>query len=218
MDRIRSGLDSRKMQQTFRQNVRIPIYCCLILVCSVIPLAEDYKIDKRNILNQWFVKLGWLWTTALILPLMFVNIRIDDRLNVSKAVFRFILSTILWYTSTNFFQILDDMVGFDISGHTFILMFSNLLITSELRLSSQHKGLDSMQHVKISSMLLTLLWDFMLIQTALYYHTVLQKTIAALWAIGSWYLLHILFYERALEENQAGTKPRGRGALLATEH
>uniref|UniRef100_A0A6G1SP81 Fat storage-inducing transmembrane protein 2 n=1 Tax=Aceria tosichella TaxID=561515 RepID=A0A6G1SP81_9ACAR len=218
MDRIRSGLDSRKIRQTFTQNVRIPVYCCLILVCSLIALPEDYKIDKRNILNQWFVKLGWFWTTALMLPLMFANIRIDDRLSVSKAVFRFILSTILWYFSTNFFQLIDDLIAFDISGHTFILVYSNLLIASELRLSDEQKSGDSMQHVRLTSLLLTALWDFMLIQTALYYHTVLQKTIAAFWAIGSWYLLHVLFYEDALEENQKEKRLRGRGDLLTTEH
>jgi hypothetical protein len=159
--------------------------------------------------------LGWFWTTALTLPLMFASIKMEDKLNVSKAVFRFILSTILWYLSTNFFQILDDMLGFDISGHTFLLIFSNLLITSELKLSNQHS---STQSIRYSSFLLTSLWDFMLIQTALYYHTVLQKTIAALWAISSWYLLHVLFYEKALEEHQKGKKLRGRGDLLANEH
>jgi EamA domain-containing membrane protein RarD len=134
---------------------------------------------------------------------MFASIKMDDRANVSKAIFRFTLSTTLWYISTNFFQILDDFVGFDISGHTFLLIFSNLLITSELRLSDRQESLDSLQHVKTSIILLTLLWDFMLIQTALYYHTVLQKAIAALWAIGAWYILHILFYEDGMKRDNS---------------
>lgn len=161
-------------------------------MCSILTPPEDYKIEKQNILNQWFVKLGWFWTTVVILA----NIQRAD--NLAEAVSKYISSTMIWYFSTNLFQLLDNAIGFDISGHTFLLIFSNLLISSESRLSDKKLA----QPIRVSTLLLTTLWDFMLIQTALYYHTVLQKVIAAVWAIGSWYFLHTLFNESSLSEEK----------------
>lgn len=203
-----------QMLQTVKQNNRIIIYCGLILICSMLSFPENYRVDKRNILNQYFVKIGWFWTLLMLIPLMFANIKVDDRDSVSRAIFRLITSTIIWYTSVNFFQILDTITGFDISGHTFLLMFSNLFIASELQISimasnalnggsegdkltNSNVGLlkSQIQSIKYALQTLTILWDFMLLQTALYYHTIIQKVLAAIWAIISWYLLHRLFYQ-----------------------
>lgn len=206
-----------KVARTCLRNTRIQVYCALIIACSLISVPEDYKMDKTNVLNQWFVKLGWFWTCILVVPLLFFNIQDNDREAVSYAMFRILLSTLLWYISVTLFQFVDTTTGFDISGHTFLLIFSNLLITSELELSNtsefsnkrcsnnmkvkQKSAITNLKispkMVKIPLFILTILWDFMLLQTALYYHTILQKTIAALWAIGSWYVLHIFFYDKA---------------------
>lgn len=193
------------------RNIRIPIYLSLIVICSLVSITEDYKIDKKSLLNQWFVKLGWFWTCALVLPILFSNIRSDDKESVSHAIFRITLSTILWYVSVNLFQYLDVTTGFDVSGHTFLLIFSNLLITSELKLYSIKLKLEprnAIRPIEFDSLtlplyMLTILWDFMLIQTALYYHTILQKAIAAAWAIGSWLVLHMLFYRGARSDSKS---------------
>jgi len=42
--------------------------------------------------------------------------------------------------------------------------------------------------------ILTLIWDFMLIQTALYYHTMIQKAVAGLWAVAAWFLMYHVIY------------------------
>lgn len=219
-----------KMSQPIMENTRILAYCALILVCSLLNLSEDYKINKTNILNQWFVKLGWFWTNTMVLPLMFATVRADDKETVSKTIFRFVLSTILWYSSVNLFQYIDTATGFDISGHTFLMMFSNLIISSELKLSKERLEADkktfvetkpllnrrSLQEqapiIKILPLILSALWDFMLLQTALYYHTMIQKAIAAVWAIGSWYILHMVFYHKDVD------KERGRGDRCTKEH
>lgn len=213
---VRLKMDKQKFRQTCTSNIRVPIYCTLVLVCSIISLPEEYKIDKRNIFNQWFVKLGWFWTCSLMLPLTFSSIKVDDRENIALAIFRIILSTILWFVSINFFQLIDDTTGFDISGHTFLLTFSNLLLTSELKHSEQScavnefkpTGAITPQSLKLPLIILRSLWDFMLLQTTLYYHTMLQKTIALVWAISSWYLVHTLFYEEI--EAKSKSKTRGR--------
>lgn len=207
-------MDGHKFRRTCVSNTRIPVYCFLVLFCSIISLPEDFKIDKANILNQWFVKLGWFWTSTLLLPLAFSSIRVDDKKNVSLAIFRIILSSILWYVSVNFFQFLDSTTGFDISGHTFLLTFSNLLLSSEMKHSEKSTAISKPEAcyailpeaLKLPLLVLRTIWDFMLLQTILYYHTILQKAVALVWAIGSWYLLHTLFYERA----ETGLKVRGR--------
>lgn len=207
------------LRRTILSNSRILIYCSLIITCSIISLPEDFKIEKGNPLNQWFVKIGWLWTLILVVPMQFMTIKTNDKETVSHAIFKIIASTILWYISTNIFQSIDVAVGFDISGHTFLLMFSNLIISSELNLHSKidkksFKDQDSqimlyMTILEKSLFLLSILWDFMLLQTALYYHTLPQKAIAALWAITSWYILHIIFYNK---------ETRGRGERFTKEH
>lgn len=212
MDVLVEKLDKRKLKETIASNLRIKAYCGIILVCSCISLSEDYKIDKRNPLNQWFVKLGWFWTTALTLPFLFIGLRNNDRDGVAKALLRTTLSTFIWFFSVNVFQFFDTNTGFDISGHTFLLIFSNLMISSEIRLSDESMSEESKENrdsdtldsshrstMKLSLQILSVLWDFMLLQTALYYHTILQKLIAVIWAIGSWYILHILFYDKSLE-------------------
>lgn len=195
-------MDLQGFKQTCVSNTRIPIYSALVFICSIISLPEDYKINKGNILNLWFVKLGWFWTCVLLLPYMFAGIRVDDRKNVTLAIFRVSLSTLLWYISVNFFQFIDDSTGFDISGHTFLLIYSSLLLTSEIELGeklteniqSQSDGVVSTQSLKLSIIIVRSLWEFMLLQTTLYYHTFLQKIIALVWSVCSWYLVHKLFY------------------------
>lgn len=219
----------KEMSQPIIQNTRIIVYCTLILVCSLLSLPEDYKVSKTNILNQWFVKLGWFWTNILTLPLMFATIKTHDKETVSRAIFRSILSTLLWYTSVNFFQYVDTTTGFDISGHTFLMIFSNLIIASELEISRKMGASNNMtnSNIKLKAgtnleeqlpliqtllFILSVIWDFMLLQTALYYHTIVQKAIAAVWAVASWYVLHMLFYHKSLDD------VRGRGDLCKKEH
>lgn len=196
------------LKTTFLKSPRVQAYCAIILVCSVLPLSDIYKIHKHNILNQWFVKLGWFWTLIALLPMQFVTTKPQDKEAVFHSVMRTILSSIFWYISVNLFELIDDYIGFDISGHTFLLGFSNLLLSSELNLlkiyieknkQKQQQNSNSLtkhlSNLKAFTLVLMILWDFMLLQTALYYHTLIQKVVAILWAIGSWTVLDILFYQ-----------------------
>lgn len=190
---------------------RILAYCCIITIFSLLSIPDAFKIEKSNLLNQWFVKLGWFWTNILLLPFQFSNMKIDDKLELSRTVFRFIISSVFWFISVNLFQMFDGATGFDISGHTFLLIFSNLVIHSELEyqdrrnnikdkndLKAGHRDISRYQREKLRTYLLSLskLWDFMLLQTALYYHTWIQKVVGAAWAIGSWYALDFAFNQR----------------------
>lgn len=115
-------------------------------------------------------------------------------------------------------------VGYDISGHIFILMFSVLLMIEETaimdgwepfghHLNAQnqrftrdlkigtHRQFDTFRYYStfiranfILITLLILLWEFMLIQTALFYHTMVQKAISAIWATCAWFILYRVVY------------------------
>lgn len=220
---------------------RLLTYCSIVLICSLFNAPEEYKVHKSNLLNQWFVKLGWFWTLILIIPLQFIGLDNGDREGVSRSLLKIIASSILWFISVNLFQFIDETTGFDISGHTFLLIFSNLILTSELYLFDKRQKelkneskpstkkekitdtnkrshqqsnnlygnwipkhfqnnallseLGNPRTIRISAMLLIGLWDFMLIQTALFYHTLIQKMLALIWAIGSWYLLQMALYK-----------------------
>lgn len=182
-------------------NYRMTAYSAIILMCSLLSFPEDYRIDKGNILNQMFVKLGWFWTLALLAPLMLAPVKSSDKQAVSQEILKLATSTVIWYTSVNLFQYVDDVTGYDISGHTFLLIFSNLLIASELRNSrdrfEKSVEIDSKARLlQLFPLVLSLLWDFMLLQTALYYHTIVQKAVAAIWAFGAWFIMQRLFYNR----------------------
>lgn len=166
---------------------------------------------------------------------------------ISKDLTRIIVNTFIWYFSTNSFVAIESVygtcseskyttrtscikigsgkwTGFDISGHTFLLIFSTLIILEELKvmigwehpfghhlnaLNQDLKRKKNQKHqqfiswnkfsipIRINFVLLTLLtliWDFMLVQTTLFYHTMLQKAIAALWAIVLWSISYRVLY------------------------
>jgi uncharacterized membrane-anchored protein len=47
----------------------------------------------------------------------------------------------------------------------------------------------------IAITVLSLIWDFMLLQTSMFYHTMLQKLVAALWAFFAWFMTYRYIYK-----------------------
>ncbi|KAL1961307.1 hypothetical protein VTO42DRAFT_35 [Malbranchea cinnamomea] len=68
----------------------------------------NYFARKNNIFNVYFVKIGWIWTTAAFLSLLWVgpafsSRRIDGNTRfrrIWQAVFRYALVTIAWILTT----------------------------------------------------------------------------------------------------------------------
>ncbi len=113
--------------------------------------------------------------------------------------------------------------GFDTSGHTFLLIFSNLILIEECavmigwepfghqlfeerhrfeRLQTVHEQWElytkyslPLRVIFIAITILTLIWDFMLLQTSMFYHTMFQKLVAALWAFFAWFFTYRYFYK-----------------------
>ena len=126
---------------------RLIIYFCLVLIGGILndfaPLilrSFVYKTQKTNVLNQWFVKIGWFWTTLLTFPFMALtsvvlssdkqkpidsnqsnsNNRNNKLLKVKRVLsllrtrqlLRLLINSLVWFISTNLFVYFEDYTGF----------------------------------------------------------------------------------------------------------
>ena len=106
--------------------------------------------------------------------------------------------------------------GFDISGHIFLLTYSALLISEEIQVKKRWPTKQRntrgatwfhRRHALLSPLvellfifisLLLVLWEFMLVCTAVYFHKVHQKVLGALVALFTWYVSYEVWYENEL--------------------
>jgi hypothetical protein len=129
------------------------------------PLPSCYFSKSSNILNQYFVKIGWLWTSLLVSVYMFgvlLKHRIDSKTIYAKHLARLAVLTATWFVCTSLFEYIEALTGycigvspdteiltkkqcraaghlwsgFDISGHCFLLSFCILIINEELSRAS----------------------------------------------------------------------------------
>ena len=267
-----------------------PVFCRAIM---------PIRTSKGNVLNVYFVKIGWGWTLALLSPFILMTSsiihlqspedqgsggdknskqdKVSQIMSLCRKMFikdltRIVICTLVWYFSVNLFVSIESVYGscstpsinattsqtvtakfpskgscsrqgyiwsgFDISGHTFLLMFSILTILEETGIMSgwepfgstlkglqQHeqktKRSDNQQYIvferysifiRVLFVLLTLLlliWDFMLIQTVLFYHTMIQKAVAGIWSVSLWFICYRIIFPSPLLSSivRAPSKP-----------
>ncbi|KJE96303.1 inositol phospholipid synthesis protein Scs3p [Capsaspora owczarzaki ATCC 30864] len=119
--------------------------------------AEHYFADKTNILNIMFVKRGWAWTVGLLVVFKLAVV-LDGRQSwrhFSNVCARLAIATAGWWCVTTGLDTVRHWTGvcsdplhetrrlcvhnghrwdsLDLSGHTFLLAFSMLVIWEELR-------------------------------------------------------------------------------------
>ncbi|CAN8190942.1 unnamed protein product [Coccothraustes coccothraustes] len=90
--------------------------------------------------------------------------------------------------------------GFDISGHCFLLSYCAMMILEELAVlealaidhSSKLRVVIDVLLVSLCS--LTLIWVFMFLSTALYFHDFSQKLLGVLIGLGAWYGTYRFWY------------------------
>ena len=224
---------------------KLAFYWFVVMVGSFIhdfqPLPQSYLSNKRNVLNVYFVKFGWGWTLLLLIPFISFTSSVYTSLNpfaILKHLSRMAVATWGWYFWVNLFVYIEELTGFcegeetliskrscyqegfywngfDMSGHSFLLIYSALVIKEELQpklywpsimspvVQTSPENINRFQHRNIARLvtplvevfsffagLLLILWEFMLVFTTIYFHTVYQKVLGALIAIFTWYIIY----------------------------
>jgi hypothetical protein len=172
--------------------------------------SPSYLNDRRNVFNVYFVKLGWFWT-SLIVALPLIHGQYDKESSAVQRIGHFAICTLLWFVLTVFFEQVDLWTGsctlpgitsgrecyrsggtwdsFDISGHAFLLVFSSLILLDHSKKTPQNMNMDTLViAAECLSLIIRLLWVFMLFTTWVHFHTLLDKLLGALFGVGAWYL------------------------------
>merc|ERR1719189_745502 len=142
-------------------SVRVGVYIIGTTILSVIgdfskENSTSFFANPDNFLNYYFVKLGWGWTLTLVS--IFVGLTSFTTSCGNKDVMRnqgmrMAVGTMVWFTFTTIFEIIEyrsglcsvtkyltkakcaakgyRWIGFDISGHAFLLIWNNLFIVEE---------------------------------------------------------------------------------------
>ena len=232
------------------------IYWLIVIAGSFIhdflPLPQSYFSNKKNVLNVYFVKLGWGWTLALLVPFISFTSFIYTSCNVAamlRHLSRLIVATFGWYIFVNLFSHIEELTGvcegeesitskrscylqgylwagFDISGHAFLLVYSALIISEEIQVkqwlsvttiarnvSEPHRRLNIFlcrltDFFFVGSSILLLLWEFMLVSTAMYFHPVQEKVIGAMVALFTWHITYKVWYKNEVSPGVPWQPPK----------
>lgn len=157
---IQVVLDIFKFYLMFKIKYRIYIYLGILfgvsIIGDVLPYPKSYFSQSSHFLNQYFVKLGWGWTLICTIPFVVMTsftYCCSNRRQVVLHLSRLGVATFFWIFWTNMFQYIESIYGrcsdvkftrrsrcleaglrwsgFDISGHSFILIYSVLLMIEE---------------------------------------------------------------------------------------
>nr|XP_010957019.1 acyl-coenzyme A diphosphatase FITM2 [Camelus bactrianus] len=186
------------------------------LLKEVSPLPESYLSNKRNVLNVYFVKMAWAWTFCLLLPFIaLTNYHLTGKAGlVLRRLSTLLVGTAIWYFCTAIFSNIEHYTGscyqspaleglreepqskqqchgeggfwegFDISGHSFL----------EVKTDRSHY-----LHVAITTLVvalgfLTVIWVWMFLCTAVYFHNLSQKVFGTLFGLLGWYGTYGFWY------------------------
>lgn len=138
-------------------------FTCLFAVSGIADILPFPKIMflsyTNNFVNQYFVKLGWFWTLFVSIPFVFMTSATyccGKKEMLFKHLARLSIATIVWFFWVSFFVYFESVYGyclekrdlktkflcvnagsrwrgFDLSGHVFILIYSNLVLIEEAR-------------------------------------------------------------------------------------
>ncbi|XP_046660309.1 acyl-coenzyme A diphosphatase FITM2 isoform X1 [Homalodisca vitripennis] len=141
------------------------------LLADVFPFPKTYFARKDNIFNVYFVKIAWGWTLILSVPFVVLTSSTyccGKREKILKHLIRLAVATASWFFWVHLFAYIESTVGrcnvkgdkyqnksaclerglfwqgFDISGHTFILIYSSLVLIEEARAIIGWEGIGDM--------------------------------------------------------------------------
>ena len=134
---------------------------------------------------------------------------LNSSMGAQAAIIRSTVATCVWFGFTRLFDIIRETLDtdLDISGHAFILIWSNLFLVEEgkaytnlettevnQRLPNLLKWFAKMLLVAMAA--LSVLWDIMFFSTMLFYHTWEEKAIAITLAVLNWCLVYCVLYRK----------------------
>lgn len=147
----------------FNTNLKIAIYLgslfLVSLIADVIPIPKMYLSRSDNIFNKYLVKFAWAWNLLLLIPFILFTSLIyccgKVQMIVKHHLLRIGIATFFWWFWTTLFNYIEASYGkcgnlnyftkgkclqaghlwngFDLSGHSFILIYGSLLIIEETR-------------------------------------------------------------------------------------
>jgi hypothetical protein len=185
------------------------------LLSKLYTFPEHYFTNKRNFFNLVFVKNGWFWTLVTLIPLILIasnSIRYKKMAAIrifSATIYFFIVAQIMnWVLFTTGGCSIEGIStlgvckkeggywnGFDISGHCFLLHHSSFLIIEEMsrmKMPTKFGWKRTMFHILgVFSVLLLILWFFMLIITTLYFHPFLEILIGSIFGLLFWAAVYV---------------------------
>ncbi|KAE9414268.1 hypothetical protein Angca_002535 [Angiostrongylus cantonensis] len=203
----------------------------LSMIGALVTLDNSYYIvQKHSVFNQYGVKLGWMWTCLIVGPFIWLSSRAHYR-DKGRAIIdllRLAIATLCWYITVWQFGRITQwtsrcdlsiryskaecqaeggvwILGFDISGHCFLMIYSMLVMSEEahaFREWSQilHRSYDSglarrirlekltrlVEYFLVAMLVLNIIWVKQLTISVLYYHTLTDKVVGALVAVFWW--------------------------------
>ncbi|AET38580.1 Scs3p Ecym_3068 [Eremothecium cymbalariae DBVPG len=140
------------------QRFRSASECFLFLLCpsilvvgnviSLLSISDFWVANKDGILNVWFVKRGWFWTSVIA---WWCQIRYGDlsHTNIKRTLIRYILLTVWWFTFTQSVWVgvapIMDLVFKLTGGHCSFDVFDQAMVVSEKFQDSEPRRLGSLK-------------------------------------------------------------------------
>jgi hypothetical protein len=235
----------------------ISFYLILVLVGSTVRKLYYEEVSersygtftkKKSIINQYFAKLAWAWTTLAYLVLLLFSVK--NKKAKINSIIRYVIATLYWYIlcrwaffGPGIFNLIQlhygkcevpsknsdndestfisttslkcnrvhkgRWIGFDISGHVFLLVHSSLFLIEEIwpvlrkqvyYLLDENTYAEKKQNAKkiccacLFGLSLVLLWFYTLWITTTHYHHFREKILGFLFPALYWFVCyHVLF-------------------------
>lgn len=131
------------------------------LIADYAPIPKTYLARSDNFFNYYFVKFAWGWNLVLLVPFVLLSTYVyccgkKDQI-LKHHLPRIVIATVCWFFWTKLFNIIEATYGkcnvrgeafstkqtclksgnfwhgFDLSGHSFILIYGSLVLIEETR-------------------------------------------------------------------------------------
>lgn len=234
------------------------------VLSDMFPFPRTFLSHKDFILNKLFVRFGFGWTCILLCAFIYFTASVyccADIKMLRRHLARMVVATVWWYSWTTIFdrieqatgfctvdlgiEAFDDKktcrkmggrwLGFDISGHAFLLIYNLLIISEEIKpiggweriadivkdeeekpsgrfreselLKLQELYANNTPYVRglaVSLMVLTFIFEIMLLGTTIYFHNMPQKLTAAALGVLGWFLTYRVWYKSEYSPGEVG--------------